>query len=122
MGDLAIKPKVLVSAASRHHGTWEIAQAIATGLVDRGVAAEARPIEAVTDLADYGAVVRGRAVYRTGGRRTFGGRPDMKHLRFDERGIVRTSTPARRTDVTGLPSIGSPARSPMSIRCFYRSG
>ena len=58
-----MKRNVLVTAASRHHGTQEIAHAIATGLVDRGVAAEARPIEAMTDLDDYGAVVLGSAVY-----------------------------------------------------------
>jgi menaquinone-dependent protoporphyrinogen IX oxidase len=55
-----------VSAASRHHGTWEIAQAIATGLVDRGVAAEARPIEAVTDLADYGTALSSWGARPTG--------------------------------------------------------
>lgn len=58
-----MKRKVLVTAASRHHGTREIAHGIATGLVERGLAAEARPIEAVTDLDDYGAVVLGSAVY-----------------------------------------------------------
>ena len=139
-----MKRRVLVTAASRHHGTREIAQGIAAGLVDRGIAAEARPIEAVTDLTDYGAVVLGSAVYRNrwlsearrfaqvraselcvmpvwlfssgplgpadhpippgepadvpvllrltraAGHRTFGGRLDIQHLRFDERAVVRT--------------------------------
>lgn len=143
-GDLAVKGRVLVTAASRHHGTREIAERIAAGLVERGVAAEARPIEAVTDLDDYGAVVLGSAVYmnrwlaearrfaqihaselcmlpvwlfgsgplgpadhlippnepadvpvllrltRARGYRAFGGRLEMKRLRFDERAIVRT--------------------------------
>jgi menaquinone-dependent protoporphyrinogen oxidase len=58
-----LKAKVLVSAASRHHGTHGIARAIASGLVERGVVAEARPIAKVTSLNDYGAVVLGSAVY-----------------------------------------------------------
>ena len=141
--DLAMNRKVLVTAASRHHGTEEIAQAIAAGLADRGVAAEAWPVEAVSDLDDYSAVVLGSAVYmnrwlsearrfaqvhaselcvmpvwlfssgplgpadhrippsqpadvpvllrltRAGGHRTFGGRLELNHLRFDERGVVR---------------------------------
>ena len=32
--------RVLVTAASRHHGTREIAEAIATGLIERGLVAE----------------------------------------------------------------------------------
>ena len=55
--------KVLVAAASRHHGTREIAEAIATGLVKRGLVAEAVPVERVTTLDGYGAVVLGSAVY-----------------------------------------------------------
>lgn len=55
--------KVLVAAASRHHGTREIAEAIATGLVKRGLVADAVPVERITTLDGYGAVVLGSAVY-----------------------------------------------------------
>jgi menaquinone-dependent protoporphyrinogen oxidase len=55
--------RVLVTAASRHNGTQEIAEAIAAGLAERGIPADARAIEDVTDLRDYGAVVLGSAIY-----------------------------------------------------------
>jgi menaquinone-dependent protoporphyrinogen oxidase len=55
--------RVLITAASRHDATREIAQAIADGLVRRGIEAEARPVEDVADPADYDAVVLGSAVY-----------------------------------------------------------
>ena len=58
-----MKRRVLVTAASRHNGTLEIAEAIAGGLVERGVLAEARHIEDVNDLSAYGAVVLGSAIY-----------------------------------------------------------
>ncbi|HSC01665.1 MAG TPA: flavodoxin domain-containing protein [Solirubrobacteraceae bacterium] len=58
-----MRPKVLVTAASRHHATHEIGEAIAAVLIDRGIAAEASAIEQVTDLGEYGAVVLGSAVY-----------------------------------------------------------
>jgi len=55
--------KVLVATASRHHGTHEIAEAIATGLTGRGVDAEAASVERVETLHGYDAVVLGSAVY-----------------------------------------------------------
>ena len=55
--------RVLVAVASRHHGTHEIAEAIATGLITRGFEAEAVPVERVTTLDGYDAVVLGSAVY-----------------------------------------------------------
>ena len=55
--------RVLVSAASRHEATAEIAEAIALGLARRGLDACARPIGEVTDLGDYDAVVLGSAIY-----------------------------------------------------------
>ena len=58
-----MKSKVLVTYASRHHATREIAEAIAVALARHGIPAEARPVEAVDDLRDYGAVVLGSAVY-----------------------------------------------------------
>lgn len=135
---------MLVTAASRHNGTREIAEAIAVGLAERGILAEARDIDDVTDLSDYGAVVLGSAIYmnrwlaearrfaqihaselcmrpvwlfssgplgpadhlippnepadlpvvvrltRARGHRRFGGRLEMRYLRFDERRLVRT--------------------------------
>ena len=56
-------PKVLVSAASRHRPTREIAEAIASGLRERGIDAQARPLEEVDALEGYNAVVLGSAVY-----------------------------------------------------------
>jgi menaquinone-dependent protoporphyrinogen oxidase len=58
--------KVLVTADSRHNSTREIADAITDGLVERGVDAETRRIEELTDhhaLDEYDAVVLGSAVY-----------------------------------------------------------
>jgi menaquinone-dependent protoporphyrinogen oxidase len=55
--------RVLITAATRHDATREIAEAIGAGLVERGIDAETRPIDEVTDLAGYDAVVLGSAVY-----------------------------------------------------------
>jgi menaquinone-dependent protoporphyrinogen oxidase len=55
--------RVLVTAASRHGATHEIAEAIAAGLARRGVEAEARPAEELEDLDGYDAYVIGSAVY-----------------------------------------------------------
>jgi len=55
--------RVLVVAASRHQGTHEIAEAIATGLISRGIEADAVPVEQIETLGLYGAVVLGSAVY-----------------------------------------------------------
>jgi menaquinone-dependent protoporphyrinogen oxidase len=139
-----MKQMVLVTVASRHNGTLEIAEAIAAGLVGRGIVAEVRHVADVNDLSDYGAVVLGSAIYmnrwlaearrfvqinaselcmmpvwlfssgplgpadhlvppsepadvpvllrltRARGHRRFGGRLDMKYLRFSERAVVRT--------------------------------
>jgi menaquinone-dependent protoporphyrinogen oxidase len=54
---------VLVTAASRHDATREIAEAIADGLTRRGVDAEARPVDQVTSLDRFDAVVVGSAIY-----------------------------------------------------------
>ena len=54
---------VLVAAASKHGATLEIAHAIARGLSNRRVAADARPAEEVDSLDGYDAVVLGSAVY-----------------------------------------------------------
>ena len=55
--------RVLVTAASRHEATAEIAEAIARGLATRGVDARAQPIGTVADLGPYDAVVLGSAIY-----------------------------------------------------------
>lgn len=55
--------RVLVTAASKHGSTYEIAQAIATELSSEGIEAEARELRAVTTLEGYDAVVLGSAVY-----------------------------------------------------------
>jgi menaquinone-dependent protoporphyrinogen oxidase len=55
--------RVLVTAASRHGATHEIATAIADGLARRGLDAEARPAEELSSLDGYDAYVIGSAVY-----------------------------------------------------------
>ena len=55
--------RVLVTAASRHGATHEIAGAIAAGLARRGVEADARPVEGLASLDGYDAFVIGSAVY-----------------------------------------------------------
>ena len=55
--------RVLVTAASRHGATAEIAQGIGAGLDRRGVNCDVRPIEQVYGLDGYNAAVLGRAVY-----------------------------------------------------------
>jgi menaquinone-dependent protoporphyrinogen oxidase len=54
---------VLVTAASKHGATAEIADAISSGLRNLGYAAECIPPEQVQDLARYEAVVLGSAIY-----------------------------------------------------------
>jgi len=55
--------RVLVTAASRHGATHEIAAAIAAGLVRRRVEAQACPVEELAGLDGYDAYVIGSAVY-----------------------------------------------------------
>jgi menaquinone-dependent protoporphyrinogen oxidase len=55
--------KVLVTAASRHGSTAEIATIIAGILQASDIAAEVLPPEAVGSVADYDAVILGSAVY-----------------------------------------------------------
>ena len=54
---------VLVSAATKHGATLEIAEEIAAGLVRRGIAAQARDAASVSSLDGFGAFVLGSAVY-----------------------------------------------------------
>jgi menaquinone-dependent protoporphyrinogen oxidase len=54
---------VLVCAASKHGSTAEIAQAIGAALAKHGVPVDVRPVEDVTIVDGYDAVVLGSAVY-----------------------------------------------------------
>jgi menaquinone-dependent protoporphyrinogen oxidase len=54
---------VLITAASKHGSTSEIAEAIGRALAAAGVANDVREIEDVTDMTAYDAVVLGSAVY-----------------------------------------------------------
>jgi len=56
-------PRVLVSAASRHGSTAEIAQAIGQVLAEQGLAAEVIAPADVCSLDGYDAVIIGSAVY-----------------------------------------------------------
>ena len=60
---MASSPTVLVSAATKHGATLEIAEAIAAGLARRGVSAQAKDAATVQALDDFDAVVIGSAVY-----------------------------------------------------------
>jgi len=56
--------RVVVTAATRHGATREIADAIAASLARRGIDAESRPLEELRDdLGGYDAIVLGSAVY-----------------------------------------------------------
>jgi len=55
--------RVLVTAASKHGSTWEIAKSIAYTLAGQGIDTDVRAIEDLFGLAPYDAVVLGSAVY-----------------------------------------------------------
>lgn len=55
--------RILVTAASRHEATMEIAEEIGAELRRTGLSADVLPIEEVSGLADYGPVVLGSAIY-----------------------------------------------------------
>ena len=55
--------RVLVTAASRHSATTEIAQAIASTLEHAGLEVEVRRPDEIVDLTRYDAVVVGSAIY-----------------------------------------------------------
>ena len=57
------RPRALVSAASRHESTSEIARVIGKTLADKGIDVDIVPPDAVDSIADYDAVVLGSAVY-----------------------------------------------------------
>jgi menaquinone-dependent protoporphyrinogen oxidase len=55
--------RVLVTAASKHGSTTQIAAAIGATLIDSGFPTDVLPVEEVTSLEPYGAVVLGSGVY-----------------------------------------------------------
>jgi menaquinone-dependent protoporphyrinogen oxidase len=59
----SLRPSVLISAASRHGSTTEIARVIGDTLAERGIDVDIVPPEAVDSVTDYDAVVLGSAVY-----------------------------------------------------------
>ena len=54
---------ILVSYASKHGSTAEVAEVIAASLVERGLEVDVRPAGEVDDTARYGGVVLGAALY-----------------------------------------------------------
>jgi menaquinone-dependent protoporphyrinogen oxidase len=57
------RPRVLVSAASGHGSTTEIARVISRALVNKHMAVDIVPPAAVDSVEDYDAVILGSAVY-----------------------------------------------------------
>ena len=55
--------RILVTAASRHGSTMEMAGAIGTALQEAGLQAEVRPLHELSDVAGFNAVVLGSSVY-----------------------------------------------------------
>lgn len=55
--------KALVAVATKHGSTLEIAEAIGRALADEGFPNSVRPVEEVTKLEGYDAVILGSAVY-----------------------------------------------------------
>jgi menaquinone-dependent protoporphyrinogen oxidase len=55
--------KILVSAASKHGSTMEVAEAIGRVLDDAGLDADVKPLEEVGSIDGYDAFVLGSAVY-----------------------------------------------------------
>ena len=83
---------VLVTAASRHGTTTEIAQALADGLRRRGVDVEVRDPRDVVDADGHEAVVLGSAVYA--GRWERDARALARRLASADAAAVRTARTA----------------------------
>jgi menaquinone-dependent protoporphyrinogen oxidase len=75
--------KVLVAYASKYGATKEIAEKIGVVLKEAGLAVDVLPADKVSDLAGYGAVVLGSAVYIGGWRK-----PAAKFLRANEKTLA----------------------------------
>ncbi len=57
------RPRVLISAASKHGSTTEIARVIGNTLITKDIAVDIVPPAAVDSIEDYDAVILGSAVY-----------------------------------------------------------
>jgi menaquinone-dependent protoporphyrinogen oxidase len=75
--------KALVAYASKYGATKEIAEKIGLVLKEAGLAVDVLPADKVSDLAAYGAVVLGSAVYIGGWRK-----PAAKFLRANEKTLA----------------------------------
>jgi hypothetical protein len=127
-----MRPTVLVTSASRHAATHEIGEAIAAALLERGIAAEALPMEQVTGLAEYDAVHSGAPATRSrrARRQTFrfcgdsqtrstiapsaGGSRWAPSISPSGQSCARSMRP-RATVATGMRSTGLPGRSSTSF-------
>jgi menaquinone-dependent protoporphyrinogen oxidase len=70
---------VLVAYASKHGSTAEVAEVVASTLVERGLTVDVRAATEVDDLSRYGGVVLGGALYM--GRLHADGRRFLRHHR-----------------------------------------
>ena len=55
--------RVLVTYASKHGSTHEVAERIASTIRDSGAVVETRPVSQVADLSGFEAVVIGSSIY-----------------------------------------------------------
>ena len=110
---------VLVTAASRHGATYEIAEAIGRALAERGIDVQVAAVEDVNAVAVFEAVVVGSGVYagrsgcesprvpRRGAFRRAGPHPDMAlQQRPDRLAAAARRRPA--VDVTELVAAAGP--------------
>jgi menaquinone-dependent protoporphyrinogen oxidase len=100
---------VLVTYASKHGGTAEIAERIAAAITASGDVADVRPVAEVRDVARYDAVVLGSAVY-------------YGRWRGDARAFLRRHGHALRERPTWLFSSGPTGGSPEADAEVTRAG
>ena len=74
---------VLVAYASKHGGTRQIAERIGRTLRQAGIRADVAPVDSISGLDDYGAVVLGSAVYYGRWRK-----PAANYLRDHEKDLA----------------------------------
>ncbi|HTW01147.1 MAG TPA: flavodoxin domain-containing protein [Streptosporangiaceae bacterium] len=98
------RPRVLVSAASGHGSTTEIARVIGGTLADNGIAVDMIPPAVVDFVDDYDAVILGSAVY---GGRWLGPATDFA-IRFRDSLAIRPVWLFSSGPVGGLPSESDP--------------
>jgi len=56
--------RVLITAASRHGSTWDIARAIADALISEGIEVAVLPVNDVAEVTGFDAVIVGSAIYQ----------------------------------------------------------